>query len=225
MIFSKYANRWSNLLWDCSISLVSTDRMRYRLFSLFITSSLNYIIPSMRLLLVTNNDSAFFSHLFSLFYSFRSYTPCYPQIASLFGISSFLITTSCDLNQMNEEKLVRSFCFFRFWNVLSSSHTEITTFMKKITRAIQGFLDERRKINNRECLFLLMKCIDYVYEVSGYCCEVKYPTNRQRVRHVVHQLRELMTLINTQITMNEFHYRLMIDLWRSVPDIGNVGLE
>lgn len=185
----------------------------------------------MRLLLATNNDSVFFSRLFSIYYSFHSYSACYPQIASLFGISSFLVTTTCELSQMNqmnqmeEDQLVNTFCFFRFWNVLNSSHTEITSFMKRITRAIQGFLNERKEINNQECLLLLMKCIDYVYEVNGYCCEGKYPASKQRIRHVIHQLRELMTLINTHISVSEFHYQLMIDLWRSASDIGNVVLK
>ena len=65
-----------------------------------------------------------------------------------------------------------------------------------------------------------MKVITYLHESCSYCNEKKYDENKKRFLHIIHQMKELLLMVNDSPSEN--NYSLYLDLYYSMNEIGNV---
>ena len=166
----------------------------------------------MYLLLVSKNLSLYYSHLFSLYYTFLPYKPYHSQLSSFFSLSSSSIP-SFEQSLNSPLSLIQSFRFYFLWNEVDSTHKEIQSLMNKITRQIQTFLMKKTDLSTQQVLLLLMKCLMYYKECYVYLMKQQYKENQTRIHHVFHQMNELLNRITHSTPEFSTVSSLLIDFW------------
>ena len=109
---------------------------------------------------------------------------------------------------------------------MNPSHSEIRSFMKEVTKSLQSFIDQKHEtLSSFQQSLILMKVITYLHESCGYCNEKKFDESKKRLLHVIHQMKELLIMVNRSFSgkdINERNYYLYLDLYYSMNEIGSV---